>query len=130
MADCVFCGEKLSNGARVSTLTGKGCEGISKASDTACDNIKVEPGQKVHTSCRKDYLRYGSRRKRLSPADDRKQNLRSNKGTFSYIEHCLFCGTGDRYGGRQKDHLLITIRTFDFQDMIKMKCVERADEWG
>ena len=129
MAECVFCGDLLSNGSQVVTLTPKGCEGIAKTSAGVNDNIQVIPGQQVHTNCRRDYNRDGSRQKRKSPVD-RCLSLRSSDLTFCYQDHCLFCGTGDRHQGRQKDHVLVPVRTFDFQDNIRKKCGDRADEWG
>lgn len=127
--ECAFCGTSLSSGSQVTKLGDKGCAGITKISTVNNDDVQVQPGQFVHTSCRRDYSRDGRRRKRPS-TEDRRQSLRSSEPTFCFKEHCLFCGCGDKYVGKQKDHLLIPVRTIVFRETVKKICDDRGDTWA
>ena len=129
MAECVFCGDLLSNGSQVVTLTPKGCEGIAKTSAGVNENMQVIPGQQVHTNCRRDQDVHQLETFAFACCN-LCYSLCSSDLTFCYQDHCLFCGTGDRHQGRQKDHVLVPVHTFDFQDNIRKKCGDRADEWG
>ena len=55
MAECVFCSKSLADGGPVVRLTSKGCDGIAKASAERDSDIQVEPGQQVHTDCRREF---------------------------------------------------------------------------
>jgi len=136
MDDCVFCSKSLGNGEQTTKLGAKGCDGISKANDLRQADISVAPGQVVHTNCRKDFCSQLSIER-----DNRKRDCtggssvtvrarRSASSAFHYSEHCLFCGTPDKYQGRQKTHKLIPVRTMDFQKKVTERCVERNDAWS
>ena len=136
MDDCVFCSKYLGNGEQTTKLGAKGCDGISKANDLRQADISVAPGQVVHTNCRKDFCSQLSIER-----DNRKRDCtggssvtvrarRSASSAFHYSEHCLFCGTPDKYQGRQKTHKLIPVRTMDFQKKVTERCVERNDAWS
>lgn len=127
--ECAFCSEPLSNGSQVTKLGDKGVAGIIKTSALNNDDVQVQSGQFVHTKCRRDYDRDGGRRKRPLIVE-KHQSLRSSEPTFCFKGQCLFCGFGDKYQGRQKDHLLIPVRTIIFQETVKKICHDRGDEWS
>jgi 5'-3' exonuclease len=49
---------------------------------------------------------------------------------FDYRTQCLFCGNPDKYQGRKKDHMLIQVKTFDFQNHVSADCENRSDNWS
>ena len=120
MDDCVFCSESLGNGKRTTKLGAKGWDGISKANDLRQADISVAPGQIVHTKCRKDFCSQLSIER-----DIRKRRYDCTGGSsgmhcacasicqfcVSLSEHCLFCGTPDKYQGKQKTHKLLPVCT-------------------
>ncbi|KAG1681468.1 hypothetical protein GQR58_011851 [Nymphon striatum] len=95
------------------------------------------PGQVVHTKCRKDFcsqlsIERDNRKRRYDCtgcSSDTVRARRSASSAFHYSEHCLFCGTPDKYKGRQK-HKVISVRTMDFQRKVTESCVERNDAWS
>lgn len=127
--ECAFCSEPLSNGSQVTKLGDKGVAGIIKTSALNNDDVQVQSGQFVHTKCRRDYDRDGGRRKRPLIVE-KHQSLRSSEPTFCFKGQCLFCGFGDKYQGKQKDHLLIPVRTIIFQETVKKICDDRGDKWS
>jgi hypothetical protein len=136
MADCVFCGKSLADGGSIVRLTSKGCGGIAKASAERDSNIRVEPGQQVHADCRREFTNpicvQLSKRKRTQDASSSNEGgctLRSAETVFYYKEHCLFCGVGDRFDGKKKNHKLIPVRTMDFRTAILKCCDKRSDRW-
>ena len=52
---CVFCKDSITDGKPTCTLYLKGSNTINALSRERNDSIKTVPGQKVHTSCRRDY---------------------------------------------------------------------------
>lgn len=110
MDDCVFCSESLANGEQTTKLGAKGRDGISKANDLRQADISVAPGQVVHTKCRKDfcsqlYIERDIRKRGYDCTDGFNGTVRARRSAssaFHYSEHCLFCGTPDKYQGRKK----------------------------
>lgn len=136
MSKCVFCGEPLSEKPTV-TLTAKGCRGIVDASLKRGVEIDVRPGETVHTECRRVHCNPNEissfNRKRAaerSNESDLNRTLRSETPSFSYKDNCLFCTQPDRYSGKKKDHVLIPVRTLDFDKSVLKHCDERNDIWG
>ena len=138
MDSCIFCQEALKEKESVVILTSKGCEGITRASKTRGDQIHTEPGQQVHKQCRRVYCipnaisAYTRNRKLVNNASTSDQFvLRSAEPSFSYKEHCLFCGNPDTYDHRRaKGHKLIQVRTREFQTEIQKLCDTRRDKWS
>lgn len=133
MDACVFCNNQLDDGGPVTTLQQKGCEGIKTACQHAGRSIEVTPGQKVHTNCRKEFLRDSKREKRKadsSPSEQRRKSLRSSEDTFVSKEHCLYCGTGDQYDGKRKEFVLKPVRTLRIRETILNVCASRGDSWA
>ena len=137
MDDCVFCSEFLGNGGQTTKLGAKGCDGISKANDLRQADISVAPGQIVHTKCRKNFcsqlsIELDIRKRRYDCTGGSSGTVRARRSAssaFHYIEHCLLCGTPDKYQGKQKTHKLLPVRTMDFQRKVTESCVKRNDAW-
>lgn len=55
---------------------------------------------------------------------------RSSAPSFSYKDHCLFCGLHDRYTGKKKKLKLIPVKTTDFQTKISECCIKCRDHWS
>ena len=55
MVDCIFCQQPLLDGSQTN-LGVEGCESIACASEVRGSNIRVIPGQVVHTKCRSDHV--------------------------------------------------------------------------
>ena len=51
MYDCILCQQPLLDVSLAVTLGVKGCESIAWASEVRDSNIRVIPGQVVHTKC-------------------------------------------------------------------------------
>lgn len=58
------------------------------------------------------------------------KRLWSGESSFSYPDHCLFCGQVDVYHNKRKGYELIPVRTFDFQETVTAVCDSRADAWA
>lgn len=136
MEQCIFCNESLSNGEPTVTLGQKGCDGIHKASEARMSDIKVIQGQVVHTKCRREHVNpndivsYNRKRAGDLLQEEAHCSLRSStESTFSYKEHCLFCGCADVYDGRKLDYKLIPVRTMDFKDKIIEACDKYENDW-
>ena len=52
---CVFCEKPLENGRETTTLQEKGCQTVLKCSEGRGQLVEVYVGQRVHTSCRRDF---------------------------------------------------------------------------
>jgi 5'-3' exonuclease len=131
MADCVFCKKKLTDGATV-TLGDKGCEGIAKASIQRGSSVVVKPGDVVHVECRNKFCHPSEieRFKRKRSSDSETVPTLRSKESFSYKDHCLFCGTGNKYGGKKKQFDLIPVLTLGFDSTIIKVCDDRQDDWA
>lgn len=131
MADCIFCNKKLTDGATV-TLGDKGCEGIAKASSQRESSVVVKPGDVVHRECRKKFCHPSEieRSKRKHSSDSVIVPTLCSKESFSYKDHCLFCGTGSKYGGKKKQFDLIPVVTLGFDNTIIKVCDDRKDDWA
>lgn len=132
MTECVFCGSKISDDALTVKLTQKGCKGILRASEQRNTVISVFPGQLVHEECRKQF----TNPRKLQQYKNKQQKVqvgckrRSSAPSFSYKDHCLFCGVHDRYAGKKKEFILIPVRTKDFQTKLLECCHNRSDHWS
>lgn len=51
MDECVICHESLNNGQKTVTLRLKGSQRLNQASAERGDDIVVQAGQTVHTTC-------------------------------------------------------------------------------
>ena len=137
MDDCVFCSEFLGNGGQTTKLGAKGCDGIRKANDLRQADVSVAPGQIVHTKCRKNFcsqlsIELDIRKRRYDCTGGSSGTVRARRSAgsaFHYSEHCLLCGTPDKYQGKQKTHKLLPVRTMDFQRKVTESCVKRNDAW-
>lgn len=132
MDTCIICNDQLDNGKAITTLQEKGCEGINRAAASAGESLGVKPGQKLHKDCRRDITRNSGRQKRKAEtsSEEWRQSLCSSKDSFIYKEHCLFCGTGDRYSGRKKEFVLMPVRRPATKDKLLDVCESRGDSWA
>ena len=98
---CVLCCQPISKNQESATLTQKGCDGIKKASEARGVDISTTPGQDVHKMCGKVHChsKYMESYKREREYDDESQQ--SADSPFKYKHQCLYCGTGDKYGGKK-----------------------------
>ena len=132
MAECVFCGNQMTDETLTVKITQRGCEGIHRASQQRNADLTVVPGQVVHAECRKKF----TNPKRIAQNKKQQQagivgcKRRSSAPSFSYKDHCLFCGVHDRYAGKKKKFKLIPVRTTDFQTKISEICTKRRDHWS
>ena len=135
--DCVFCETYLSE-SQTATLTAKGCDGIRRASTERGVDIRVQPGQKVHQSCRRAFcnpnnITADTRKRTYEQSSMSRQNvLRSETPTFCFREHCFFCGFPGREDHRRKNknQPLIKVRTTEFTEEINRTCDRRGDKWS
>ena len=129
---CCFCNQPLDNGEATVTLTQKGCDKISlvSSSQDKCQ-IRVHPGENVHTKCRLDFTR--PKREANSSEDPPITPIitrRSTTPAFIFKEHCFFCGQPAKFSGRKLGYDVIPVRSSDFQESVYAACHERKDEWA
>ena len=135
---CVFCGGPLCGDEPTTTLGLKGCEGIAQANASRNESVITVPGQVVHTKCRKKFCSANSitsavKRKLSGDSDSTNETpctRRSTTAEFVYERHCLFCGNGDKYAGKEKSHQLFPVTTLSFQESLILTCNERNDTWS
>ena len=135
MSECVFCGVQTSEGAPTAKLTKKGCDGILKANEQHNACITIVPGQVVHVKCRSKFINKNEidlfrKRKQDTGVVEVGCKRRSSGPSFSYRDHCLFCGLHDRYSGKKKEFKLISVRTKDFETNIIDCCIKHSDHWS
>ena len=97
------------------------CDGILDACKYSGKSVEVKTGQKVHTDCRRYFIRGSKRQKHkadVTAPDERQQSLRSAEDFFLRKEHCSFCGTGDRYDWKRTEFALMSVRTLGMKDSI------------
>ena len=136
MERCIICNE-TGNGQLIK-LRAKGSEGVNKASEARGDTLVTEPGQHVHVECRRSYINPNEiqkyirdkNEKEISVSEDRKIQLRSKTSEFKFAEHCLFCGKPAKHNHRKRGYEVYPVTTFDIQNEILSKCVERNDKWA
>jgi len=58
-----------------------------------------------------------------------KSVLRSQEKKFEYGTNCIFCGTGDKFDGRKKEHTLIPVRSLEFKKQVFHASTSWPDEW-
>jgi len=129
---CVICNDSL--GSRdYATLTKKGCEGISEASNVRCQEFKVKPGEKVHTDCRKKFTAelYSPRKRKYEGKET--CTTRNSGEHFEFKTHCLFCAKEiPKYllTGKKSNNPVYPVRTIVLQESLRAKCIKRNDDWG
>ena len=101
----------ISKNQESATLTQKGCDGYKKASEARGVDISTTPGQHVHKMCRKVHChpKYIESYKRKRECDDESQQGADSR--FEYKHQCLYCDTGDKYGGKKAVFKLVPVRT-------------------
>ena len=114
--DCVICCKSLSFGWDIVTLRQKGSDSINSASQKRGSDLQTVPGQCVHTACRLDFTNRNAiaqdLRKSQAPVDSESAAvLRSSTTTFSFEEHCLFCGKPKKYEGCKRGFELVPVLT-------------------
>ena len=92
------------------------------------------PGQCVHTACRLDFTNRNAiardLRKSQAPVDSESAAvLRSSTPTFSFGEHCLFCGKPQKYEGRKRGFELVPVLTTVLHESLSDACETRGDDW-
>lgn len=132
---CVICESGDQTG--LVCLRGKGSEGINNAAEKRGSHIRTHPGQYVHTECRRQFTNIFEIGKYLREREQGKSNppaestpiLRS-KQTFSFRDHCLFCGQTAKLNQNKRGYDVYPVRTHDFQTSIKSICSIRQDAWA
>ena len=96
---CVIC-EKHIIGQDGTTLRRKGCDGIIAASQRGDEiGLRVQPGNRVHAKCRKDYteanrIQSASKKRKYDDGSQHTIVCRSEVCTFNIKEKCVFCECG------------------------------------
>ena len=93
---CEICLDLLNSDSSV--VGEKGLRGLRNASHIRKDKKQFYIGQRLHLSCRNDYVnshciaRDRKRRHHQQTSPEKVSALRSKKARFSISENCLFCG--------------------------------------
>lgn len=127
---CCICGEDFDvKENSFNVLTHKRCETINGVNSS----LGVKPGQKIHRKCRVDLVR-PKQLTRATQDDQAPKSVvkrRSSEQQFNSKEHCFFCGQTPKYDGKKKEfHIMIHVRTTEFQGSISRVCKERNDDWA
>ena len=78
-------------------MTAKGCDGIKTAALRRQESLDINPGQKVHTACRKEYCALRSKRSSDDiAAPNTPEKATRSSSPFEYQSNCLFCGKADQ----------------------------------
>ena len=133
----MFCNQPCEE-ALSTTLTGKGCRGINKASATRKDSICCVPGQPVHLECRRKYCHPSEISKASNEAKQASSSsateghvLRSaEKMQFQFNNDCFFCGQPAINQAKRKSPEVISVRTIELKEKILAVCRQRGDSWG
>ena len=132
--NCVFCNQSLENGMEKSTIGPKGCNNINDVSAKRGSDVRVQIKQVVHLKCRNDFINQNyieaDLRKKAVQETPTVSRLRSETPTFSFKDHCIFCGQPAKYDGKKRGYDVIPVRTEVFQATITQKCKTRNDDWA
>jgi len=97
--------------------------------------IKVVPGQDIHTKCRhtftnKESIKVAKNLKRKSQESVQPPTLRSKHSTFHFQSHCIYCTSRavDEDGTRHEN--VYQVSTTDCQEAMLRCCETRGDEWA
>ena len=121
------------------TLTQKGAAGINEASSKRTDDVSVNPGEKVHQDCRRDYCKLQNIKKALAQTADSQKNtvsevkkiiLRSAEQNFQFKTHCLFCAAPAKFDRKRKAHDICNVKTIGMKSTILDVWKERQDAWS
>lgn len=142
--NCILCSESVTKTSTFVNLTVKGVQGIINASKIRKDNLHelLEPlpdhPVSVHVECRRMYTNpnniKGSIKLKLNTRDEEQADcsrvLRSDTSTFTFKEHCLFCGCFITDSEKRVKSSVIQVRTLMFQNSIMKACNSRNDVWS
>jgi hypothetical protein len=131
---CVLCPRECLQDDS-STLGKKGCEGLLKAAEKRGDTLVVQPGQRVHKLCRRDYCEpsrilaasINESSQTTSAAQNTPKSLRS-KQTFAFKTHCFFCKVLTSCEPDRRNARVVPCQVIHFKATLLKKCVERGDE--
>lgn len=126
--ECPFCNLPIDDSKPTVALRGKGSDTINRISKERDLSIHVVPGQIVHTDCRRDFIHPRNQ-------CDNNNNINNNYVTrsivtFDFRNACIFCGKHAKFNSKKRGADVFPVRTIEFQDTIKQKCVERNDSWS
>ncbi len=132
---CIICNKNgtIENSC---ALTEKGTVGLNRASRERQSDLIAIAGQYVHVKCRQNFTNSKSITLHCQKLVNNKSSSSTSQATrrsqsyFNFREHCLFCGTEDKYNGKKRGYNIYPVRTVDFQVNIERICKERDDEWA
>lgn len=148
MADenvCLLCDEKLGEEGIV--VVERGIPTLTAASKELKDGKHIywdgKKNIKVHTLCRKAYIRKDTIKAKKRKMEEVtapgtsfspvKKRLRTS--TFNFKEKCIFCDEScdpeaDKKLPKTRRRKIFEVRTLEFRDTLLEKAQERNDEWG
>ncbi|WAR20662.1 LOW QUALITY PROTEIN: hypothetical protein MAR_014636 [Mya arenaria] len=122
--ECPFCNQPMVDSKPTVALRDKGCDTINRTGRDRDLNIHDSPGQIVHTECRHDFI------------DPRNQcdNNSFDNNYVTQLSHlintCIFCGKHAKLNSKKRGADVYPVRTIEFQNTLKQKCIERNDSWS
>ena len=118
--ECVICGEDINDGRALCTVRDKGATAINTASREREESLRVIPSQILHSDCRAIYIN----KKSIASVKKRKSQgnvesvpiLRSKEPTFSFQNHCIFCGSQIIDNDGHRDDKVYPVPTWNCQN--------------
>ena len=134
MEKCCLCNEWCADNQLTVLLRKKGSDSINYASVERGKSLVTQAGDRVHVSCRLDYIkpRNIARDKSSQQQEPVMRSLRS-KQIFNFQVHCLFCGHFADVENRKRlasDLETFPVRSGDFQQKIIDAGKIRNDNWS
>ena len=107
---CKICGKSLLDDTAMFILGKDGSTTVNRCSVRRKSNIITEPGDMLHTKCRKDftneiYVRKAEKQAMVqeeADSSDFSQRLRSSMPNFTMKEQCFYCGHVAKIDSKRK----------------------------
>ena len=125
---CPICKNIFEHGEEIVAIQKKGANSLNCASNQRGDNIVVEVGDKVHSTCRAKYVNARNIKqhckKNCEPSNILKRTTRACADSFNSKTDCFFCGINVR-GNSNSSH----VKTDNITKTILKRCANHSDDW-